>query len=119
MKERRHFSRIKFATHVQIIFENNKYEGELADVSLNGALFRPDGQIDLELGDICELSFLLSASEVNLVFKAQLVHEFNGYFGFKFLSEDMGTMSHLRRLLELNTGDSDQIAHELSFLGYD
>jgi len=116
MKERRHFSRVKFVTDVIVQSEDQRYEGELVDISLNGALFHTRNFVEIEPGDTCELSFSLTSSDVHLTFKSLLVHAFNGHLGFKFISEDIETVAHLRRLLELNLGDCDQISHELSFL---
>lgn len=116
MKERRQFSRIGFVTDVQVIFEDQKYSGELVDISLNGALLLPHEPMDIERGDTCELSFCLASPDVNLVFKALLIHEFNRRLGFKFISGDLETVTHLRRLLELNLGGDEAIARELSFL---
>jgi hypothetical protein len=44
------------------------------------------------------------------------VHRELNYVGFRFELIDAESMAHLRRLLELNTGQADEIGHELSFL---
>ena len=36
-------------------------------------------------------------------------------FGFRFIGEDTETMTHLRRLLDLNIGSSETIDKEISF----
>jgi hypothetical protein len=41
------------------------------------------------------------------------VHQNN--LGFRFISEDVGTMTYLRNLLSLNVGDYDKITDELEF----
>ncbi len=113
MQNRRKFSRIKFVTDVQIEFNNKIFPGELLDISLNGALFCSKSHISIKEGNCCKLRFALHPSEINLVFYAELVHLHQNKLGFKFLSEDIDTMSHLRRLLELNIGDHDKITREL------
>ena len=56
------------------------------------------------------------SSEITLTFNAELVHNHQNKLGLKFWSTDINTMTHLRRLLELNVADYDAITHELSFL---
>ena len=116
MAERRKFSRVKFIADVEVAIDGQIFPGELIDISLNGALFRAKGPVEIEKGDVCELKFYLPASDVTLCFNAQLVHDHQRQYGFRFISEDVETMTHLRRLIELNIGDSEQVAHELSFL---
>jgi len=116
MAERRKFSRVRFIADVEIAIDGQHFPGELIDISLNGALFRANGRIDLVPGDVCELRFYLPASDVTLDFNAQLVHDHQRQYGFRFISEDVETMTHLRRLIELNVGDSELVTHELSFL---
>jgi hypothetical protein len=85
---------------------------DLADLALQGALFHaPDG-LPLELGDNCSLSIFLPSTDQTLEFGGELVHREGTYYGFHFISEDDNTMAHLRRLLELNYGDSRQIDQE-------
>ena len=115
MDERRHFQRVPFATKADINCEGNKYLGELLDISLQGALVLGKGMIPLEDGSYCELSIHLLDSEITLQFEAELVHRRDNKFGFKFISEDTETATHLRRLLELNIGSSEAIDREIDF----
>lgn len=117
MEERRKFSRVKFIADVEVAIDNQLFPGELIDISLNGALFRAKGSIKMERGDVCELKFYLPSTDLTLKFNAQLVHDHQRQFGFKFISEDVETMTHLRRLIELNVGDAELVSHELTFLG--
>lgn len=116
MQDRRNFSRIKFGTEVQIKLNNKTFEGELLDISLKGALIQSNIQTPIKIGDCCALRFYLTSSVIRLKFNVELVHLHQNKLGFKFLSEDVDTMTHLRRLLELNVGEEDRITHELSFL---
>ena len=115
MDERRKFHRVPFATKAEIKYAKNKYKGELIDISLQGALVQGKGDIPLEEGVSCELSIHLLDSEITMQFDADLVHRQENKFGFKFTSEDTETMTHLRRLLELNIGSSEVIDNEISF----
>jgi len=116
MDERRNFQRVPFATNAEITYHGKKYHGELLDISLTGALVLGKEQIPLAEGNRCKLSIHLLDSEINLQFEADIVHLHERRVGFKFISEDAETASHLRRLLELNIGSSDAIDREVSLL---
>jgi len=113
---KRNFSRINFAANAQIEFNSKIFESELLDIALKGALIRPKTQPLLERGNCCILRIFLHSSDITLTFNAELVHLEQNDFGFKFLDIDIDTMTHLRRLLDLNIGDQDKITNELSFL---
>lgn len=115
MVERRNFQRVPFATEAEINCEEKKIHGELLDISLQGALIEGKGNIPFETGNICELSVLLVDSEITLQFDVDLVHREDNRLGFKFIGEDTETMTHLKRLLELNIGSSEIIDKEISF----
>ncbi len=115
MDEKRHFSRINFKAHSQIEFNNKAYEGDLLDISLKGSLLSFTDQIPLKVKDRCTLIINLHSSDIKLIFEAELVHIHKNNLGFKFLGEDVGTMTHLRNLLSFNVGDYDKITDELDF----
>ncbi|MGR3301975.1 MAG: PilZ domain-containing protein [Candidatus Scalindua sp.] len=116
MDEKRYFSRINFTARTQIEFNDNVYEGELLDLSLKGALLGLKDQVPLKLNDRCVIKISLHSSDIKLVFDAELTHIHKNNLGFKFLGEDVETMTHLRNLLSLNVGDYDKITDELDFL---
>jgi len=116
MEERRKFVRVKFLAEAEVVYDENTYQVELLDLSLKGALIHPKSEIPLGLGNSCHLIISLGAKDLDLEFKAKLVHLNGEKLGLKFLTLDIDTMTHLRRLLELNVCDHDQIAQELAFL---
>ncbi len=115
MDEKRYFSRISFKAHSQIEFNDKIYEGELLDLSLRGALLNFKEQIPIRMIDSCTLIIHLHSSDIKLIFNAELAHIRENNLGFKFISEDVGTITHLRNLLSLNVGDYDKITDELEF----
>ena len=118
MKERRNFQRVPFATKAEINCNSNKYHGELLNISLRGALVHGEGEIPLAQGSRCELLIHLADSEITLQFETDIIYCQNNRFGFKFISEDIDTATHLRRLLEFNMGSSEEIDREVaSWLG--
>ena len=115
MDEKRYFSRINFKAYSQIEFKDKMYEGELLDLSMRGALLNFKEEIPLQMNNSCTLIIHLHSSDIKLIFEAELVHIHENNFGFKFISEDVGTITHLRNLLSLNVGDYDKITEELEF----
>ncbi len=116
MDERRKFVRVKFFAEVEVVYFDNTYQAKLLDLSLKGALIRPTPEIPMGLGNTCDFTIRLAAKDLTLEFKAELIHLNGHHFGLKFLTQDIDTMTHLRRLLELNICDHDRITQELAFL---
>lgn len=124
MENRRVFSRVQFATNVKIgvhpDFTNRAviqvHDGEMLDISLKGALIRPAKHLRCEMGQEIDLSFFLPSSDVTLTFKAIVAHKHAEKLGLKFICEDLDTLTHLRRLVELNLGDHEKVERELPFL---
>ena len=111
----RYFSRIKFAAHAQIECNKAIHKLELLDISLRGALLHSPTSLPVKIGTSCLLKIYLHASHITLTFHAELVHLNKKNLGLKFLDADIDTMTHLRNLLGYNTGNPDQITHELHF----
>ncbi len=116
MKERRVFSRIKFVADVKLICDGVTYGADMLDISLRGALIIPHDDLKIKSGDLCELKFALPETDIVLQFAMELVHAAEDNLGFKFLSENVDTMTHLRQLLSLNLGNPTKITEELPFL---
>jgi hypothetical protein len=86
----------------------------LLDISLHGALVQAKNDIPIEMGDSCEVSIHLLESEITMLFEADLAHKHENRFGFKFTGGDTETITHLRRLMELNIGSSEVLDREIS-----
>ena len=112
MTEQRNYRRINFRTEADISIVNNPYRCDLIDLALQGALFRSGCKLPLQISDQASLSIFLPDSSLRLDFIGELIHHREKFYGFIFISEDAETMGHLRRLLELNFGDSEQANQE-------
>ena len=115
MEEHRKFSRIKFPAHTKIEIEGHPYGGELLDISLKGALISST-ELPLTLSKDALIKVFLPSSSISMYFSARLVHLDGDHYGFKFTSYDVESITHLRRLLEFNLEDQDQVIKELFFL---
>lgn len=114
MTEKRLFQRIKFTAETEAEINGNRYEVTLVDISLKGALLTfPDGAI-VDSGEVCHLILHLDLSDVTLSFTGVVAHSRGNLTGVKFITIDIVSMTHLRNLLELNSGDPDLVRSELN-----
>lgn len=110
----RYFRRIPFEAEVTVDFGQDIRSGELLDVAMKGAMVGTDTPFPASLGDKCSLCISLPGTPISLDFEAELVHSEEKRYGFKFISENLETLTHLRKLIELNTGDAEATRSELS-----
>ena len=113
MKSRR-FRRVPFEAKVSLTVDQDYWIGELHDVAMKGALVETMAPLPMPVGTRCELSITLPGTAISLDFDAELVYIEGQQYGFKFISEDLETLTHLRKLIELNTGDVETTRSELS-----
>jgi hypothetical protein len=102
--ERRQFTRVGFSSAVALTQEAQVTLAELVDISLNGVLVRTPESFVLRADVPCSIGLTL-AQEEQIAMQARLVHASDCYLGFECLSMDMDSMTHLRRLIELNMDD--------------
>lgn len=112
----RRFGRIPFAADLTLTHNDRAYPGNLQDIALKGALLHFDRLPPLQPQDTCQLDIPLLNSDIVMHFTAQAIHFHQETIGFRFVEMDLETMSHLRRLLELNTGNAEKIEKEMAFL---
>ncbi|SHJ52967.1 PilZ domain-containing protein [Malonomonas rubra DSM 5091] len=112
MSEQRFYRRISFHTEAKLNISDNSYPCELIDLALQGALFKSELELPLAVNQQCDISITLPSSNLTLEFNGELIHQRGAFYGFLFVSEDAATMGHLRRLLELNIGDGDEVDRE-------
>ena len=113
MNDRR-FRRIPFEATVTLNVNGQVIAGELLDVAMKGALVGTEEKLDLDHGEQCALSITLPGTPILLDFQAELIHTEETRYGFKFVSENLATLTHLRKLIELNTGDVEATRSELT-----
>jgi hypothetical protein len=104
-QERRQFSRIAFDADVHLTQEGKDYRAQLQDISLNGVLISTPHDYHLRTDMPCTLRVILADNAV-ITMHATLVHSSSDFLGFHCTSIDMDSIIHLRRLIEINLGDS-------------
>jgi hypothetical protein len=114
MKNRRQFTRVLFAINATFEIEQKNYPVTIRDISLNGALATmPNANISLK-GKLGLLHFDLANGESIVEMHVAVVHEVNDEVGLQCKAIDIDSVTHLRRLVELNLGDESQLHKEIS-----
>ena len=113
--DRRRFRRIAFDAKTTIAQDNWNWPVQLVDVSLRGLLverpedWRGNGKrlfnVDIRLDP-----------QAHIKMQVKLAHDDHGQLGFVCEHIDLDSISHLRRLIELNLGDEDELHRELGAL---
>jgi hypothetical protein len=117
--ERRAFSRVPFTGKVTVTREHARWVADLLDISMQGVLITRPADWPAGLIDNFHLNLSLDdRNRIAIAMDATLVHESKECLGFCCDHIDLDSMTHLRRLLELNLGDEERINRELSALIY-
>lgn len=117
-ENRRAFHRIFFDANVAVIVDHKMYKTSLIDVSLNGALISDPEGISLNRGQAVRLEIDLGESHNLIAMDAVVTHLENDHIGLKMKQIDVDSISHLRRLVELNLGDSNLLHRDLEHLAH-
>ena len=110
-EERRKFTRVDFDTGITLTQGDKVYHTYLVDISLNGLLVKTPTDYALSSDSLINTSIILS-EDAEIQMSVVLIHSSNQYLGFKCESIDMDSISHLRRLIELNM-DSPRAAERI------
>jgi hypothetical protein len=114
---RRRFHRILFDAPAVIRREDNSYDTSLIDISLKGALVCEPKQWAGTIGDAVELEIHLGEEAPHITMQGTITHIEETHMGIRCDQIDMESISHLRRLAELNLGDAKLVERELEALG--
>jgi hypothetical protein len=112
MEEKRDYHRVPFKCHSKISIVDRCYACELIDISLRGVLLEIDSEDKIGLGSLCQIDIAFASCDIHLQFDGKLVHQEKNHYGFRIESLEVDSLTHLRRLLELNYGDADEIERE-------
>ncbi|WP_223547666.1 PilZ domain-containing protein [Pseudomonas sp. A-B-19] len=113
--KRRHFKRIAFDARTELSQGESIWSVKLIDLSLKGLLIeRPvpwqgnaqqNFLVDIHLGE-----------EADIIMDVQLTHEDHGQLGFVCRHISLESIERLRRLIELNLADPQELERELGAL---
>lgn len=111
-QDRRRFTRINFDAECEVHYSGGAIVMQLIDISLRGVLLQFHHPLPLDIGGEAEINIYL-ANDVLIRMKTQLNYAEPPNYGFFVTEIDLDSMSHLRRLLELNLGDEGLLEREL------
>ncbi len=116
MLEKRHFTRIAFDARARLLQGKSDWPTQLVDISLKGALVEQPAQSQLKRGDAVSLHLLLSDEETEIRMDGHVAHQEGGHLGLVCDHIDVDSVSHLRRIVELNTGSEALLEREFNAL---
>ena len=114
--ERRHFARVAFDADAQLTTTADRLAVKVMDLSLKGALLRLPVPGLLKPGDPCLLNISLAEMDVGIAMAGEVAHVEGKQAGVLCRSIDIESITHLRRLLEMNLGDPRLLERELKTL---
>lgn len=112
----RHYSRIAFDVEVMLSVKGRELRVHLIDIALKGALLEASGAHGLVLHEPCRLVLALTHDGESITMVGHIAHLEGTHVGIECLEIDINSLTLLRRLIELNTGDPQRINQELSHL---
>ena len=113
--DRRRFKRIAFDARTELSQGEYIWPVKLIDLSLKGLLIeRPEPW----LGDATQDFFvdIHLSDDIDIEMDVQLAHEENGQLGFVCRHISLESIERLRRMIEFNLGDPQELERELGAL---
>lgn len=115
-EERRHFTRISFDANTELVQGDKHWPVELVDISLHGLLLKEPGDLQADMGQDFMVIVHLAGHEIELHLPVRLVRIHPPFLGLECKAMELESISHLRRLIELNLGDPQLLERELEQL---
>jgi len=112
--DKRRFSRVIFSLPAHLVSAEGSWHCQLLDISLKGILTTVPKDWNGKLGDHFLVELPLDNSDVSIRMEVAVAHRENDHVGFHCEHIDLDSISHLRRLVELNVGEPDILDRELS-----
>ncbi len=117
--ERRQYSRIAFHAPAQLILTDHQIDVLIVDLSLKGALVRlprPIPKAFMSYNTLGILHVRLAETSAHIRMETKTAHIDGQHAGLVCHNIDLESVTHLRRLVELNLGSAILLERELSAL---
>ena len=115
-ENRRQFSRIRFQTEARLSLPSGESGVEVLDLSLKGALVRSVRSLAGHIGSKGTLIIRLDEMGTIIHMEVTVTHQDGSTYGLKCREIDLDSITHLRRLVELNLGDPSLLEREFQHL---
>lgn len=114
--DKRHFSRILFDATCTLHQREREWSAELLDISLRGILVKCPDLSSADLEQPFEATIALSETGDSIIMSLKLAHQEETHLGFECEYIDIDSITHLKRLIELNLGNPELLNRELGAL---
>ncbi|CAN7308131.1 pilus assembly protein PilZ [Acidovorax sp. Leaf76] len=114
--ERRHFVRVGFDAPALLTTATDAFSVHVLDLSLKGALLVAPAQAELEAGMLCQLTIPLAETGNHIAMSTEIAHVEGQHAGLLCRGIDLDSVTHLRRLIELQLGDPALLERDLGEL---
>jgi hypothetical protein len=116
VQNHRLYSRVPFVTQVELHLGDQTMNVALLDIAFKGALLQTPGQLPVVLHAPCRLVLPLADGDESIEMRGKVVHLKGDQLGIACDDMDLQSLTNLRRLLALNTGDAELMDRELAQL---
>lgn len=114
-EQRRRFARVLFNTEAYLLQGEARLACEVIDLSLRGALLRC-ADAPLSGGAPVSLELRLGSDAAVIAMHGSIAHRDGNRLGIRCSDIDLDSITHLRRVVELNSGDASLLDRELAAL---
>ncbi len=114
--EQRRFSRIALDVKATLKDDSHTWETDLLDISLHGALIKVPENFEADDEQRFQLAVHLEGGP-DICMDVDIAHREEHELGLQCHDIDVDSITHLRRLVELNLGNPELLERELSALG--
>ncbi|MCQ2031001.1 PilZ domain-containing protein [Stutzerimonas zhaodongensis] len=114
--DRRRFQRFEFDAETELVQGQNHWPVQLNDLSLKGLLVHRPADWEADPAQPFEARIRLS-DDAEVRMQVEMTHGEGELLGMVCRHIDVDSISHLRRLVELNLGDEALLERELAALG--
>ncbi|MGF1697599.1 PilZ domain-containing protein [Vibrio lamellibrachiae] len=117
MVEKRRFSRVIYQAPAAITQGHIAVDASIQDLSLHGVLLSAEASCeDLDLNMMADIQFSLPDSDIVIDMVVNLVNINNNIIHASIDHIDIESISHLKRLIELNVGDDSLLHRDIEHL---
>lgn len=114
--DRRRFQRFEFDAQTELVQGQSRWPVQLHDLSLKGLLVHRPADWEADPAQPFEARIRLS-DDAEVRMQVEMTHGEGELLGMVCRHIDVDSISHLRRLVELNLGDEALLERELAALG--
>ncbi len=114
--ERRHFVRVGFDTTARLLLGEVTLGVKVVDLSLKGALIQLPNGIAVREMAVCRLTVPLTGQSGEISMTVKVAHIDGSLLGLLCTHSDIDSVTHLRRVIELQLGDATLLERDLAEL---